>query len=765
MNTHENAYVLFFDAFARWCIIFISFLIPFFVIPVSWASAAQSKMILIASVLIVGTLSWVIARCVERAVPSLPNPIMGAAILLPIAYTISALVARSSSVSFVSGNGQLDTVASTAILFGIVSLAFVSFHDAKRAARAAVFAFLIGAGVLFLIQEMHLLFPAYVTFFGTLPGNASSLAGSWHDLAIFAGLAAIFGTLLLQTHVARGAVIIWSLRAVVVLALALLLVVNFVDTWYFVSAALALYIIFTLLRPQTLRQRFLERLRDIWPVLGIALLSLGAALAPTFIFSHLPAQLQIPQTEVRPSFEGTFAVGHPVFEKSTNFIFGSGPNTFMQQWARFKPSGVNATDFWNADFTSGVGVVPTSFVTVGLLGVLAWLAIFLAILWSGYKHVRENSEEGGMRVTFVIVTLYLLAFHIIYVPGIAISVMLFLLLGILGASKKSPSISILGDYWGASQAAVAFLVVLLILCASLATLRTTISTLVVYQAAAQYRIDNDVSKAIARVNTAIWIDGENDVAQRAAVEVGLLQFQKLAPAVGSDTIKRDALQASLSETISHALAAVSIDNTNYQNWFSIAGLYQSLAGVGIQGAYDQARNAYLKAASTTPTNPLPYIQLAQTSMVQGDAATALMALNNAIALKQNLAAPYYLRSQIDIAQGNLNQATQDALAAAQLAQQDPLAWYNLGAVLYAGNDPKDAATAFERAISLQADYSNALFALGVIYDQLGRHPEALEMIQRLEKLNPNDATIKQVLANIQSGKPAMGESKPVPKKK
>ena len=187
--------------------------------------------------------------------------------------------------------------------------------------------------------------------------------------------------------------------------------------------------------------------------------------------------------------------------------------------------------------------------------------------------------------------------------------------------------------------------------------------------------------------------------------------------------------------------------------------------MGIKGAYEQARDAYLNAASTTPTNPLPFIQLAQTAMVKGDVGLATDALNKAISLKQNLAAPYYLRSQIEVSNGDFAHAGEDAVAAAQLAPQDPLAWYNLGAILYAGNDPKDAALAFEKAVSLQADYSNALFALGIIYDQLGRHAEALTTIQHVAQLNPNDATIKQVLENLQTGKPAMGQQKSPAKKK
>ena len=59
--------------------------------------------------------------------------------------------------------------------------------------------------------------------------------------------------------------------------------------------------------------------------------------------------------DVRPSWQSTFAVGSHTYASSP--IFGSGPNTFGQQWLKFRDRSLNSTVFWNVDFTSGIGIL------------------------------------------------------------------------------------------------------------------------------------------------------------------------------------------------------------------------------------------------------------------------------------------------------------------------------------------------------------------------------------------------------------------------
>jgi tetratricopeptide (TPR) repeat protein len=153
------------------------------------------------------------------------------------------------------------------------------------------------------------------------------------------------------------------------------------------------------------------------------------------------------------------------------------------------------------------------------------------------------------------------------------------------------------------------------------------------------------------------------------------------------------------------------------------------------------------------------LQLGQISLAKGDLLAAKDHFSTAIALKPDIALPYYLRSQIEANQArNPDQwkaAAQDAYNAAQLASQDPLGWYNLGVILYAAGDVQEAGASFEKAVSLQNNYSDALFALTVIYDKVGAHQNALAAAQKVSELNPSSALAQRVLQNIEAEKSAL----------
>ena len=61
---------------------------------------------------------------------------------------------------------------------------------------------------------------------------------------------------------------------------------------------------------------------------------------------------------------------------------GTGPNTFVYDWLKFKPVAVNNTIFWNARFSSGFGYLPSMTATTGLLGIAA--IIFFLIIFLNY---------------------------------------------------------------------------------------------------------------------------------------------------------------------------------------------------------------------------------------------------------------------------------------------------------------------------------------------------------------------------------------------
>jgi tetratricopeptide (TPR) repeat protein len=63
----------------------------------------------------------------------------------------------------------------------------------------------------------------------------------------------------------------------------------------------------------------------------------------------------------------------------------------------------------------------------------------------------------------------------------------------------------------------------------------------------------------------------------------------------------------------------------------------------------------------------------------------------------------------------------------------------------------DAATAFQEAIKLKPDYTDAWFNLGWAYTQAGKFPEAVGVFQQLVKLSPHDPQVWDNLGGAYAG--------------
>lgn len=744
---------------ARWSLIAIAALLPIFIIPVPWILVGQAKVLLLASLLLITLIAWAIARVAERSLLLPKNVLLLSTTFLPLAYAASALASGASMASFVSGSAEQDTVVGVCLFYTLMMLTALTISRKESAFARILQAFLLGSGVLVVLQIARLIMPTFLTFGGALQGSTASLVGSWHDLGIILGLLVFLGVALYRTPLASG-FWKWLIAGTGIAAYLLLFITNETDVWYTLAAAVFFYggyrWCIAFVRERVSLVPSLARSRT-W-IAFFAVIGLSLILSP-FVYAHLPGSLQIVQTEIRPSWQGTLAIGEKVLSGKSGFIFGSGPNTFAQAWGRFKPASVNTTLFWNIDFVRGVGLVPTSFITVGALGIIAWLLLLGGLAWSMWRFFsdRNSLAPPGRAYTAaaLFASLYLTAFLVLYVPGTSVVALTFLFLGFLAALEiardRKASTFIFGwRHWSEALYALVFLVIIALLSLATATaLRATVSNVFLGRAAA-YTASGQLAQAGAFVQRAIDAFPSNDGAQRAAVQIGLARLSELVASAKTDDAAKAELQTTLSTTIQHGLAAVSINGGDYQNWLALASLYRQLAGVGVEGASDNARKAYEHAIAENPTNPLLYTQLAQLAISQNDLGAALEDLDRALSLKNDFPAAFYFRSQVEASQKNFVEAEADAAAAADLASADPLGWYNLGSIYYSAGEYASAVSPLEKAASLQSDYADALYMLGLTYYKLGRHDEAIARMQQVADLNPNNASVASALRSFKN---------------
>jgi tetratricopeptide (TPR) repeat protein len=283
-------------------------------------------------------------------------------------------------------------------------------------------------------------------------------------------------------------------------------------------------------------------------------------------------------------------------------------------------------------------------------------------------------------------------------------------------------------------------------------LRVNLAEALVNRSILLYDSSQDIGNAAALIQDALFIYPNDDRAHRAGVELGILELQSLAasPDASSDTMRAQ-LQSTLEGTIQQGLAAVSIDSGDYQNWLEVASLYQNLAGADVQGAYDNAHTAYESALANNPKDPLLYFDLAQLDVLEKKPDAALADIQSALKLKPDFAAVYYLASQVYTSKNDLVSAATAAAQAVKYAPDDKLGWYNAGVIAYAQGDWQSAVTDEQEALSLDSQYANALYVLGLSYYQLQRPADSMATFEALAKLDPGEAAIGQILSNLEAG--------------
>lgn len=750
-----------FDPVAAWVLTIGIGLLPFSFAPLPWITVGQSKVLFAAGLLALAAIAYAAGRVVERHA-RLPRDLMlPAAALLPLAYLASVAATGGAAISVAGYGLEPDTLAMVTLAASLFLVGTAIFSSVPEAAMRSLKAFMAGGIVLMLIQVIHIILPSF-GFGGALAGLSATAFGGWHEYGMLLAALCLVSIGLARSTEARDP---WRYAALTATALSLVLLihVNFRDVWVVLVLALSALSGFLIYRTYGLGMR--RAAISAWLPLASLISAVVLLFAGPWLVSLLPDSAVVKQIDVRPSWQGTYAIGRASLDGVAPFLFGTGPNTFMREWGVHKPVDVNATQFWDVDFAVGVASIPTSFITVGLVGAVAWLlfigATLLLVLRTWFA--REQSHLTDADIAVSIAVIMLLAFHLTSIPGSLTTIVMFL----LAAVTLSRSATVAGAVHtfaipGAGviswlRTAAIGIVLISAICASWVLARTNLAEAEVNRAIHTYNTTKDAEAAAAHVSRALRINPSDDRAHRVAIELGLMRLRDITAQGTADEAARSSLQQILEQTIQHGLQAVSINGTDRQNWLGLAAVYSELVGSNVEGAYEGARSAYEHALETNPTNPLPLLNLGRLEMLRNQPDEALRRFDQAIALKPDFAAAYYFRSQTLAAKNEFPAALEAGRQAARYASADPEAWYNLGAVAYTAGDFPTSVSALEQALTLQPQYANALYILGLAYYANGATDRSLAAFEALDRIDPGQQVVLVILQNLRAGLPPFGE--------
>ncbi len=762
-----------FDSATVWILAAIAFLSTVVLIPGSAVSLFGTKVSILAVGTLLALIAFVISRLVRGNIVFPPLALLGTVWLVPLAYGLSTLFSGTNPMTALFGvEFETDTLGFMVLLAAIATLFALAYRQAAQykvffKAMAATFAVVMVAQVGFVIASK--VAPSI--------SPVSNLVGSFSDLGLVAGLGVVISLLAMRflTLARRTKIALWVAIAA---GLILLVLANALLVWVLVGlVSLGLFIEAVMKRRSMSQDADLEGAthfasdedivessegaRFLGAPLVTLLISLFFLIGGSTIGNAIAASLGISVIDVRPSWQSTFDVGSHTYASSP--LFGSGPGTFSEQWLKFRDRSLNDTVFWNVDFTSGIGTIPTSFITTGILGVLAWLAFIGFFLYSGVRALlfRLPSDAFMRFVSLASFTgaAYVLLAALLAAPGPVVLAIGFAFLGIFISSLRYGKGRL---DWGivfSKSPRVGFAIVFLL---TLLLLASVGSVYVVLERYLSYVAYGDASKALSEGN----IDGAeaavgrsiafapSERAYQLSATIGMARMQRIAnDTTLSPAVAQQQFQAALSGSVNSGLAATALGPNDYQNWVVLGSVYQSVSSLGIQGAYESAKGAYDKAIALNPTTPiLPYV-VSQLEISQGKGVEAEAALLSSVSLKRDYIPAIILLSQLEVQLGKANEALQAAEAAAYFAPNEPAVLFQVGLLRASTGDTNGAVAALSRAVELNPLYANARFFLGAMYSMQGRYTEAGEQMRAVAAMSPeNEEAVAADLAQIDAGR-------------
>ncbi len=704
---------------------------------------------------------FILARLTKGNIIVPPLALLGSLWLVPIAYALSSLFSPAGfAASFFGHELEPDTFGFMLILALVASLVALLF---RRIPQYQVF-FKIGTVVLALTLFAEVVFLILGHVMPKSVGTTNNLIGSFNDLGMFLGLAVSWLLITNRLLVITGwkKIALWIMGGFSLFFLAL---VNSTLIWILVAlVALGLFIEAILRRRAAIDDTELEGVetlsvehevevesgsasRPLLAPLVTLVIALFFVIGGSTLGSALSTGFGINVLDVRPSWTSTFEVGSHTYASSP--IFGSGPNTFGEQWLKFRDRSLNQTIFWSVDFNSGIGLIPTSFVTEGLIGLLAWVAFLGLFIVLGLRTLLFRApidpQARFVSVVSFVGAVYVFALMIFSYPGAVV-----LLIGFACAGLFISSLRYAGSRqeWGlifARNPRVGFLIVFIL---TLLLLGSVVAGYVVverylantaYSRAAVALGKNDVATATSEINRSILF-GATDRAYQLAAQIGIIQMNKIAvDNTLSPSQAQQQFQTALSQSVKAAMTATKMAPNNYQSWVVLGQVYANVVPLNIDGAYANAKSAYQHAQTLNPTNPTLSYVLAQLEISQKNNAAAETNLNQAISLKNDYTEAIFLLSQLKVQEGKAKEALQAAEAAAYFSPNDPAILFEVGLLRSANGNNAGAIAALTQAVQINPQYANARYFLGVMYSIAGQYDKAIEQLQSVASLSTANA--------------------------
>ncbi len=746
-------------------------LIPIWFLPTTINVLELNKQFLIVVLSIIALILWLVKILNTgelRIKNNIINFTLAAFLLVAILSTIFSVQAYGSLIG--SENNLNFSLIS---IFSFIALAFLivnNFKDIKEK-FGLLFAFLISAAIACVYGFLQL-WGGFIFSWEFAKNAAFNTVGSVNSFGIFSVITLIIVSALLFVVKNKGIKIFFSLLAL--LNLITIISINFLTLWIILAAG-----IFVLLLLALGHIIYLGRSVS-W--IALPMILLGLSLIFIFFRPNLSLGPQL-STEVGLSHKGSFSVVLNTIKQKP--ILGSGPETFAFNYAKYKPEIINQTAFWNVSFSNPAGEIYAMISDFGILGTISFVAILIVFVMGVIKNIINGKEDDVFKKFLNVGILSgwfaILVGWFLYPQSIVLTFVFWLLLAIYlidNNIKEERIYNLRKNQKTLLISSLCFVVVIVLVIGLLYVSGTRYIADIIYGRGINLvQVDGDLNNGINKIVKATVVNPYQDNNYRALSQLFTIKLQQdalnedLTQEEKSSLIQEDAINA-----INAATRTTTLSPRNASNWLLRGQVYRNLAGI-VDGATDWAKTSYEEAIKLEPLNPFIYLELGRLYINQADLiaeqakkdqgaqktweeymSKAIKNTDKAIELKANYSDAYYTQAQIYDRQGKITEAIRKLEINKQLLPNDKNVAFQLAVLYYRAELFKKAKAEFIRAIVLDDNFSNARYFLGLLYDWEGSKEDAIDQFERIAQLNPDNEQVQDILANIRTGKPALGKA-------
>ena len=692
---------------------FLVFLLPIFFLPWTTSVLDFNKQALLIFLVSISLFCWLLKSLQEGKISLNFSTLNLAVLVFLLVLVISTLFSASRYGSF--WGWPLNVAPSFMTTLGFILFYFLIVNNFKKdEISGPLLTFIISSFLAVIFGGLQIfgkfLLPldfSKSTSFNTI-GNVNSLG------VLVAGLLLLISCLIFTS---RG-LMKFLLSLIGLVGFCLLFLINFWVAWIILLIGAALILIFGITRREIFRAN--------WLVLPMVLLVVSLFFGALRI--SIPGLPAIP-AEVSPSQRATFNIATQTLRDNLpiSLLFGSGPSTFVFDYSKFKPQVINQTAFWEARFGAGASEVLDKLATAGILGLISFLGILGVFIFLGFKWLIKKTKSAfswvfglGIFASWLGITVGLF----LYPFNLSLGFLFWFLTACFIVSTESRVKSWNLEPSSMATVGVSFVfVLLLILGIGLLFLggQRYIAEVRYFQGI-QALQKGDNQKATNYLLSAVnHTGGSQDNYLRDLSQVYLFRINE---EIAKTNISIEEMSKRVSDLISSAVnsatKATDLSPKNVANWTVRGFIYRNIMNF-ITGADQWAIKSYEEAAKLEPNNPFIYTGLGQVYLAKDDIDKAREQFQKSLNLKSDYAPAHF----------------------------------QLGVLYYNDNQLDKAQSELERAVSLDENYSNARYFLGLIYDKKSEKNLAIEQFEKIKALNPDNAEVPKILANLRSGKAAL----------